>query len=225
MNLVVCNRSSLRPRSCSASVPKTFYTERDNEKCQITFNLWTLFLGFCVYIVLLQKIHLRRWRRRRRRRRRRKKEKWVLKQSEQKLRRNFISNQRNGQYCSFILFYLCCKKISVVEVESVRILQCTLRLLKKTKQTNKQNQYICIDWLMITYITLFSALLSRLTALACGSTWVTSFIARFWIYPPKWCTYSAGMTGATENCSRLGAHTTMHNVTSCKATYVRCMRV
>ena len=34
-------------------------------------------------------------------------------------------------------------------------------------------------WLMITYIALFSALLSRLTVLACGSTWVTSFIARF----------------------------------------------
>ena len=32
---------------------------------------------------------------------------------------------------------------------------------------------------MITYIVLFSALLSRLTALACGSTWVTSFIAHF----------------------------------------------
>ena len=36
-----------------------------------------------------------------------------------------------------------------------------------------------IDWLMIAYIVLFSTLLSRLTALACGSTWVTSFIARF----------------------------------------------
>ena len=34
-------------------------------------------------------------------------------------------------------------------------------------------------WLMITYIVLFSTLLSRLTALACGSTWVTSFITRF----------------------------------------------
>ena len=32
---------------------------------------------------------------------------------------------------------------------------------------------------MIAYIALFSALLSRLTALACGCTWVTSFIARF----------------------------------------------
>ena len=35
------------------------------------------------------------------------------------------------------------------------------------------------DWLMIAYIALFSALLSRLVALACGSTWVTSFIACF----------------------------------------------
>ena len=36
-----------------------------------------------------------------------------------------------------------------------------------------------IDWLMITYIALFSALLSRLTALACGSTRVTSFNSVF----------------------------------------------
>ena len=38
---------------------------------------------------------------------------------------------------------------------------------------------VLIDWLMIAYIALFSALLSRLTALACGSAWVTSFIERF----------------------------------------------
>ena len=37
---------------------------------------------------------------------------------------------------------------------------------------------VLIDWLMIAYIALFSALLSRLTALVCGSAWVTSFIAR-----------------------------------------------
>ena len=44
------------------------------------------------------------------------------------------------------------------------------------------NDSVCvlIDWLMITYIALFSALLSRFTALAYGSTCVTSFlIARF----------------------------------------------
>ena len=42
------------------------------------------------------------------------------------------------------------------------------------------HQQSLIDWLMIAYIALFSALLSRLTALACGSTWVISFTARFW---------------------------------------------
>ena len=62
-----------------------------------------------------------------------------------------------------------------------------------------------IDWLMIAYIALFSALLSRLAALVCGSAWVTSFYSAFFEYPPKWCTYSAGMAGATWNCSRLGA--------------------
>ena len=42
---------------------------------------------------------------------------------------------------------------------------------------------------MIAYIALFSALSSRLTALACDSTWVTSFfIARFFEYPPRWNT-------------------------------------
>ena len=66
------------------------------------------------------------------------------------------------------------------------------------------------DWLMIAYIALFSALLSRLTALVCGSAheWL-AFIALFLCvcveYPPKWCTYNAGMVGATWNCSRLGA--------------------
>ena len=63
--------------------------------------------------------------------------------------------------------------------------------------------------MMIAYIALFSALLSRLIALACGSAWVTSFVAHFFFfffeYPPKWCTYSAGMAGATSNCSHLGA--------------------
>ena len=35
------------------------------------------------------------------------------------------------------------------------------------------------DWLMIAYITLFSALLSWLITLACCSTWMISFIVRF----------------------------------------------
>ena len=39
---------------------------------------------------------------------------------------------------------------------------------------------VVLDWL-ITYIALLSALLSRLTALACGSTWVTSFLQRIFL--------------------------------------------
>ena len=74
---------------------------------------------------------------------------------------------------------------------------------------------IFVMWLMIAYIALFSALLSRPTALACGSTWVTGFLKRVFLtihrsgeltalastevvylqrwHPPKWCTYSAGI--------------------------------
>ena len=58
--------------------------------------------------------------------------------------------------------------------------------------------------------------------LACNSTWVISFFRVFsssffpnFIYPPKWCTYSAGMAGATWNCCCLGTfcvhHTPMHH--------------
>ena len=52
------------------------------------------------------------------------------------------------------------------------------------------------------YIALFTAL--RLTALACDSTWMTAFSSAFFEYPLKWCTYSAGMAGATWNCCHLG---------------------
>ena len=59
-------------------------------------------------------------------------------------------------------------------------------LTSKSIQSNfaylliSQPKLMTIDWwLMIAYIVLFSALVSRLTAFACGSTWVTSFIARF----------------------------------------------
>ena len=69
----------------------------------------------------------------------------------------------------------------------------------------------------------------RITELACDSTWLTSFLQHVFEYPPQQCTYSAGMAGATWNCCCLGMfcvhHTTMHHVTSCKATHVRCMHV
>ena len=88
-------------------------------------------------------------------------------------------------------------------------------------------------WLMTTYIALFSALLSRLTALACGSTWVTSFIALFFfffltstevVYLQCWHGWCHMKLQPSRHKSFVH-HTTMHHVTSCKATYVRCMHV
>ena len=61
------------------------------------------------------------------------------------------------------------------------------------------------------YMLLFSALEQQTH---CNRMWFYMseqlfFIARFVVvfveYPPKWCTYSAGMAGATWNCCRLGA--------------------
>ena len=65
-----------------------------------------------------------------------------------------------------------------------------------------------IDWLIDDH--LYSAILrSALEQTHCARLWFYMsdrlFIARFFEYPPKWCTYSAGMAGATWNCSHLGA--------------------
>ena len=78
------------------------------------------------------------------------------------------------------------------------------------------------------YIALFSALEQT----HCARVWFYMteqlFIARFWIstevvYLQRWHGWCHMI------CCHLGAfcvhHTTMHRVTSCKATYIRCMRV
>ena len=77
---------------------------------------------------------------------------------------------------------------------------------------------------------LYSAVLtiSALEQTHCAHMWFSIsdslFMVHFW-NPPKWCTYSADMAGATWNCCHLSAfcvhHTTTHHVTSCKATYVK----
>ena len=100
-----------------------------------------------------------------------------------------------------------------------------------------QNRLEMIDWwLMIAYIALFSALLSRLTALACGSAWMTSFYSAFfffffffWIstevvYLQRWHGWCHMKLQPSRRKSCVH-HTTRHHVTSCKATYGRCMRV
>ena len=84
---------------------------------------------------------------------------------------------------------------------------------------------------MITYVALFSALLSRLTALACGSTWVTSFIARFlnihrsgvltalaWLVPHETAAISAQVLCTPYNhapCHFMQSH--IHKVYACLA--------
>ena len=66
-----------------------------------------------------------------------------------------------------------------------------------------QNSYT--NSLMIAYIALFSTCLSRLTALACDSTWVTSFLLRVFWMSTEVLNLSLGMAGATWNCCHLGA--------------------
>ena len=108
----------------------------------------------------------------------------------------YNSRKRKTSHYLYRVLLLCAVFLWVQIIQCLGFLMCTQMLMH------------VIDWLMIAYIALFSALLSRLIALACGSAWVTSFVARFCFvfeYPPKWCTYSAGMAGATSNCSRLGA--------------------
>ena len=84
---------------------------------------------------------------------------------------------------------------------------------------------------MIAYIALFSALLSRLTAIACGSTWVTSFIARFlnihrsgvltalaWLVPHETAAVSAQVLCTPYNhapCHFMQSH--IHKVYACLA--------
>ena len=84
---------------------------------------------------------------------------------------------------------------------------------------------------MIAYIALFYALLSRLTALACGSAWVTSFIARFlnihrsgvltalaWLVPHETAAVSAQVPCTPYNhapCHFMQSH--IHEVYACLA--------
>ena len=53
-------------------------------------------------------------------------------------------------------------------------------------------------------------------------SWVTSFLWSVFEYPPKWFIYSTDMADVTRICCHFGAfcvhHTTMHHVTSRKAT-------
>ena len=68
---------------------------------------------------------------------------------------------------------------------------------------------VCVCVCVLIDDHLYSAFLRSLEQIHCARLWFYMtdklFIARFFEYPPKWCTYSAGMAGATWNCSDLGA--------------------
>ena len=85
--------------------------------------------------------------------------------------------------------------------------------------------------MMIAFVQRYSPLSSSLTAFACDSQYMSDqlFIARFLISTKVvqlqrwhgWC-HMTLLPSRRKFCVH---HTTMHHVTSCKATYVRCMRV
>ena len=55
---------------------------------------------------------------------------------------------------------------------------------------------------------LYSTILCSLEQTHCACMWFymsDQLYSAFFEYPPKWCTYSDGMAGATWNCSRLSA--------------------
>ena len=101
-------------------------------------------------------------------------------------------------HCHGVLFR------SVQPKKTWQLSLCTLFIWQFFNFVLKTESYVdfLIDWLMIAYSPLSWADSLRLYV---GSAWVTSFYSAFFEYPPKWCTYSAGMAGATWNCSRLGA--------------------
>ena len=144
--------------------------------------------------------------------------------------------------CSLFVFKVCMHTVSVVRTEIFFFLRSVDSGFAIRGKVNYDRIALLIlitpwwwndcssSWLMIAYIALFSALLSRLTALACGSTWVISFLYRvFWISTEVvclqrwhgWC-HMKLQPSRRKFCVH---DTTMHHVTSCKATYVRCMRV
>ena len=88
------------------------------------------------------------------------------------------------------------------------------------------------DWLMIDD-RLYSAILRSLEQTHCARMWCYMsdklFIARFWIstevvYLQRWHGW-CHMKLQPFRRKFCVHHTTMHHVTSCKATYVRCMHV
>ena len=79
-----------------------------------------------------------------------------------------------------------------------------------------------LRWWLLLYSAILHSQADSLHSHVILHEWLAYFIACLKKKNlPKWCTYSAGMADATWISCRLGTfcvHTTMHHVTSCKAT-------
>ena len=109
------------------------------------------------------------------------------------------------------------KSVYVRVVHDLELLRYVLRCAIERQlwfPTGINKVYRYFDWLIDD--RLYSAILRSLEQTHCACMWFYmsdylysaffSFFFSFFFfeYPPKWCTYSAGMAGASRNCSRLG---------------------
>ena len=72
-------------------------------------------------------------------------------------------------------------------------------------QSNHPNCDWLIDWLIDDRYSPLSWEDSLRSPVVLDECDIAPFYSAFFEYPPKWCIYSAGMAGATWNCSHLGA--------------------
>ena len=107
------------------------------------------------------------------------------------------------------------------------MLEANVGVLGPSGLLNTHCVLLAFCWLLLYSAILRSRADSLRSILHEWIAFIFYFLYRVFEYPPKWCTYSAGMAGATWNCCHLGTfcvhHTTMHHVTSCKATYGACI--
>ena len=120
----------------------------------------------------------------------------------------------------------CHKQVHISKLFSHNIYQPSVKLIYKTNHfANIKHTYTNIRQIFEELVPsilpmfddrLYSAILRSHEQIHCARMrfYMTSFIARFFEYPLKWCTYSTGMAGATWNCSRLGANP-MYTIQPC----------
>ena len=117
-------------------------------------------------------------------------------------------NARNGIVASFLPLIVTHKN----RLKNLFVLSSLLLLIIYQMYVTLCFMFCCVLLLLLSvaFIYHYALLSSKLTALTCDSTWVTSiFIVRFWI-ATEVVYFSASMAGATWNCCYLGAFCVHH---------------